>query len=438
MNIFDLPVLERETLVLTSMKAKPYRWRGAGYNKAVDMLSEATGGRSYNACQWIYTNLAVSIKTGYKALRISLKASYWTGNDAGIGYRQVKRVIDYLEDNGFIVVVRGGQRVEDSYQTIIKFTKKMYDTVDLHQIILHTPKDSVGIPVVLKDRKQKNILDLPETNEVERMIDEMVRYNDSVSQATIQFNGQPVPLTEYKRSFSGAMDKGGRLYVHGGGVQLLKGEYRTKYLTIDGSPVKELDYKAHHAMLLYEAVAMERDSLYDIADAGFDPYSADSDFIAVDNMQIHNHKDKFDIDTYDPVRNLYKQAFMSMVNCDSYQKARNSLNQALYEDWRKDERKRKFVGIFKPDVKKVLDSMTEHNHNIEQYFYRDFGVVLQNWDSEIALKVIDYVIQSGNTCLCYHDSFTVKESVDNLLRTAMIQGRLDIMKSNKFCYVEEK
>ena len=77
----------------------------------------------------------------------------------------------------------------------------------------------------------------------------MTTYNDSLHENTITFRGKNICVPQYTRTYTGSLDITGRLYVQGGGVQLMPQDIRKDHLKIDGEPVVELDYSAMHPML---------------------------------------------------------------------------------------------------------------------------------------------------------------------------------------------
>lgn len=63
---------------------------------------------------------------------------------------------------------------------------------------------------------------------------------------------------------------------------------------------------------------------------------------------------------------------------------------------------------------------------------------MQNLDSEIALRVIDLMLQSGEVVLCWHDSFQCRASAKDLLHSAMVEAWNDVLGSNIFVKVDQK
>lgn len=440
-KVRDLRPIEVYNLLLMAMKAKPFREESKAYDALVEAYTSLVGGRCFNAVQWFFTNVAKAIRTDHGAMKVRLKAEYWSGNVCGIGARKVKDVLDWFEYNEYITIYIGNQDYRSewkSYPTVVKFNQKLLDLFGMNEVRLHIPSEGLEYAVIVKDRKTKEEIPLDRTEIVQQMAEEVNKYNESFKDVLIEFNGEKVPLLEYKRSFSGDLFKGGRLFAHGGSIQLLPEVFRLKYLTLDKEPVTEIDYKAIHACILYEDVAREDERIYELAKSGFDPYAADSSFLKVNEKSIAKHMVEHGLKSYNPVRSLFKISMMMAINCVNEDAARQSINHELYKDRRRDACDRMYVGIEDPDVSMVLDVLNDHNYAIQHYFYKDHGIVLQNVDSKIALRVIDYLIQEGHTCLAYHDSFAVKQSVAPFLEYAMKAAWKDVLGENKFCYVEEK
>lgn len=440
-KVRDISVVDRYVLLLQSYKAKPFREENKSYNSLVESYDNQMKGKTYPALQWFFTNACKAMKIGYSSMMIKLSDSYWSGNVAGIGARKVKDVIDFFEDQGYIEVLVGSYDYRSewkSYPTIVRFKEKLYDLVDMQDIRLYIPDERLVFPIVLKDREDKKHIGFDVDERVNKMEKELNDYNDSFKDVLIEFNGEPIPALEYKRSFSGNLYQGGRLFAHGGSVQLLPEHYRLKYLTLDKEPVVEVDYKSIHPNMMYEALAQQKNSVYKLAVKGFDPYAADSSFIEVDEVAIAKHKMKFGISKYDPVRKLYKRSLLMAINCKDVTETRNAISQDIFKDKRRPDEDREYIGLGNPDLGKVLEALSEHNYLIEDHFYKDYGVKLQYVDSQIALRVIELLLQEGQTCLAYHDSFAVKSSVQPLLEAAMMQAWKDVMGENKFCFLDVK
>ena len=441
MKVREIEGVERYKMLLSTMKGRPFREENKAYNTIVEAMTSLYGEKKHNAIQWFFTNTSKAIRNGYRGFSVRLKADYWSGNICGIGARQVKSVLDSLEVDGYITIFVGNRDTRAewlSFPTIVRFEPKLLAMFDTDQVQLYVSKGCLLEPVVVKDRKTKEQIFIENTEEFLRMVSKMDNYNQSLSEVQIEFMGDPLPLVEYKRSFSGDLFHGGRLFVHGGGIQLLPEEYRLEHITINGEKIVELDYKANHPYMLYSLYLDENSGISELIKDDFDPYNADSSFLQVDSIAVAKHKMRYSLTKYDPVRNLYKRALLLSINCVNFDQTKRTLGNELFKDNLRDEKDREFFGIIKPDTGKIIQSLADHNYVIEKEFYNDRGVWLQNLDSEIALRVIDLMIQSGEVALCYHDSFCCRESVEGLLYAAMQQAWKEVLGSDKYCKISKK
>lgn len=440
-KVRDLVGRELYSVLITTAKGKPFRSPSPAYNSIVDQFNKELKYKRFEAVQWFFTNVARSLRDGYTGFSVKLQASYWTGNVCGISIRGINAVLEYMIENDYIFLLKGSQDYRNeafSYVSVVRFNKKLVDLLDNSMVSLHIPSISMGYPIILKDRQTKEELDLEKTQEVEQMAQEMNRYNGSLNQCDVRFNGLKVPLLEYKRSFSGDFNSGGRLFAHGGSIQLVPQELRLAAITIDGESVKELDYSANHPRILLEYLCQQYPELLNEISTKFDPYNANGSCLNVDYVAVEDHKLKFGINSYNPVRSFMKHAVMRALNCDDFDRALSSLSHEFYTDCKKDVQDRLYVGLNKPDCRKVLQAICEHNSLIAKDFFQDKGIWLQNIDSEIALRVIDLMLQSGEIVLCWHDSFQCRQSAVDLLRVAMDEAWNDVLGSKVFVKVDEK
>jgi hypothetical protein len=441
MKVREIEGVERYKMLLSTMKGRPFREENKAYDTIVEAMCKVYGEKKYNALQWFFTNTSKALRNGYRGFSVRLKADYWSGNICGIGARQVKSVLDNLETDGYITIFLGNKDTRAewlSFPTIIRFEPKLLALFDNEQVSLHVAKGCLLEYVVVKDRKTKEQIFTENTEEFLKMVSKMNDYNQSLSSVQIEFMGEPLPLVEYKRSFSGDLFHGGRLFVHGGGIQLLPEEYRLEHITINGEKIIELDYKANHPYMLYSLYLDENKGISELITEDFDPYNADSSFLQVDTIAIAKHKMKHTLTKYDPVRNLYKRALLLSINCVDFAQTKRTLGNELFKDNLREEKDREFFGIIKPDTGKIIQALADHNYVIEKEFYNDRGIWLQNLDSEIALRVIDLMIQSGEVALCYHDSFCCRESIVDLLYAAMQQAWKEVLGSDKYCKISKK
>jgi hypothetical protein len=174
---------------------------------------------------------------------------------------------------------------------------------------------------------------------------------------------------EYTRVFNnGVLTEGGRFYCP---FQSLPGVIRRRVL-IDGESVVELDFSAMHMRMLYAKKS------YPLTD---DPYT---------------------IPGYEYRRPDIKKANLTAINASNRHKAGGAL--------RND-------GI--TDADEILDAFEKNHSRISDYFFSGEGIRLQYIDSRIAEQVMLSFYEMGEACLCVHDSFIVKASLEKVLRLIM-------------------
>lgn len=440
-KVRDLEGRELYSVLISTARGKPFRSPSIVYNHLVQEVNKELKYKKFEAVEWFFTNTARALRDNYMGFSVKLQAAYWTGNDCGISIRAIQSVLSYMKENDYISVLKGSHdyRNEDlSYMSVVRFTQKLVDLFDKKAIQLHIPSVTMDYPIILKDRKTKEMIEVQKTGMVEQMAQEMQRYNQSLSGVDVRFDGKSIPLLEYKRSFSGDFNSGGRLFAHGGSIQLVPQELRLAAITIDDESVIELDYSANHPRILLEFLCQRDKEVLEFVGKDVDPYAADSSCLKVDTLAVEEHKLRYGITKYNPSRSFMKHAVMRALNCDSFDKAFSSLSHEFFTDSKKNVADRDYVGLIKPDCRLVLSAICEHNRLIANDFFQDKGIWLQNLDSEIALRVIDLMLQSGEVVLCWHDSFQTRASAKDLLQSAMVEAWNDVLGSNNFVKVDQK
>lgn len=401
---------------------------------------------------WFVTNSAKAVKANTRGFYVSLNSNHYSNNKQGIGYRGVRAVLEKLEQESWIDIYVGfvsewGSKGEPlrTVPSFIQFKEKylaLWADIDV-SLLPNLPAEEV---VEIKDRKTGEIKSLRGRKNLKPIKEVVEMLNDSLKEVEIAFMGKRVAPIEYKRIFTDNLRECGRFYVAGGGIQLLPEKYRSKYLTFDGEPVVELDYSSIHPNICYERMNLAGGfdcSLVDILGRDFKPYDADTSMLEVDWDDVEDFKKECNLSSYDPVRNLCKQALLSSINAIDRTSAVAAVSSELYLDKKKegtkDEHKMKYVGIIpKVKVGELCDAIKEHNVIIEDAFYNDSGVRLMNTDSNIAARVIEMMVQQGEPILCYHDSFICREIAEDLLHEAMFKAWKDEIGDNQFCKIDKK
>ena len=460
--IYNLEEMDDSTLLgvtLTNVSPSVYYHESKWFKPVVDDLWKVLPKSrkvepQKKAVAWFVTQSARVVKTGSSGFYLSLDRNSYTDNKQGLGYRAVKKVIDDLELLGYIDLYLGFVKEWENgipvkkYQSFVHLTEKgldLWEKVDPSKIPKHKSKHLV----IIRDRQTEEEKSTRGVEGIKEIKDQVTMLNEALAQACIEYKGKRVAPVEYHRVFTNSLQEHGRFYVNGGGVQLLPSSYRRSFLTFDGEGVVELDYSSMHPNILYERIEMQGGygtvdkgdcSIKEILGEGFNPYAAKTkDWIKVDLEAVEDHKRKYDLPDYDPVRNLMKKALLISINAIDRHQANASVKSKLYNDQFKPEENREFIGIdTKLQAFLVCDAIKEHNYLIEDYFYADMAHTLMNIDSNIATRVVNTMLDLGQPILLYHDSFVVKESAHDDLYQAMHVAWKEVIGDNKFCKIEKK
>lgn len=185
------------------------------------------------------------------------------------------------------------------------------------------------------------------------------------------------------RGFKGGWDRGGRLY--GGWWINLPAAERTN-LTIHGAPVSEVDFARLHPTLLYARVGARLD---------FDPYMVPG----AEGPRV---------------RELGKRTFNRLLNRTPPDGRRDVRLGPTLED----------VGQLPPgwSFSRYLARFVERLDPIATWFGSGEGLRLQREDSDLALAVLERLLDAGVVALPVHDSFIARRQDETMLRLAMISA----------------
>jgi hypothetical protein len=434
MKVYELSEELKTKLLLQSYKAQGFCWPNTAYNDIANTIGTLT---EHKASLWFFSNAFVALKKGYTGMSIKLSASYWTANECNIGIRGIRKVLQFLLENEYIELYIGSKdtRSKEAYPSYVVFKPKLVQLFAVNKdfFVLNKQLEPDTPLIQLKTRYKGSNLTFGYTPRLMDKARLVGGYNQSLSNLLLTLEGVTIPGLEYCRSFLDDFNQGGRYYIKGSGFQSL-GQKARLNLKMQGESVVELDYAAMHPNILLELKSKE--SLCDVVGLDFDPYQTALHAKSTYLGEIHKHK--LNLEDYDPVRNLNKFAMMLMLNC----KDKQSAVQALYSELRKDqarpEEEQKYVGVHDVKAKNVFSALLETNHKIEEYFFSDVGVYLQNIDSEIASLVIKDFVDSNEPVLCWHDSFVVRKSKEAMLQSSMLNAWKEYFKASRFCRVSKK
>ena len=269
--------------------------------------------------------------------------------------------------------------------------------------------------------KDKKPLEFQRSNKAKKMISQINRINSVIKKVTFTFKGEKIDDVQYRRIFNRSFESGGRYYTNKGVIQTMKQTERLQ-LQIDGNPVVELDYSAHHPRMLYTMCDI-------IMPDGFDPY-------CVDWGEGYDKKE---------VRTYVKRALLIMINAESLKQA----SQAIGDMKRRDKKIEDIGGmaLYKsiPEseggVKKakiLIQKLSDHNFPIASFFNTGCGLELQYADSTMSAYILDHFVDIDEACVAIHDSYIVKESLKDELERVMKKAYEEVLESSENCVVEVK
>lgn len=340
-------------------------------------------------------------------LKLTLRAQFFSGLQIVNGsvckiplsYRYFIRLLNWLEENQYISVYRGGKVVYDEDgkksrdSSVITVLDKMLNLIEGKEV-KHMPNNTC----ILKEGEKEVTYEM--TPLQERIIGVLEMYNSFVAEHVfVDGRGNKISEPFLRRIFNGDFEKGGRFYTQCAVIQNMSGKERKK-ITIDGEEVAEIDVKSIHPAILYteEGCVMPED-----------PY----DFhvpCGVDWNEVEAHRALIGKPSYNPVRNYCKYAMLVVLNSENINSAKMALtNQVRKDKKRKDITKRKFVGVdaFSHDV--AINNMKDHNMMIRDYFHRGVGIRLQYRDSTFMEKLLTFCVQNDIVVSPVHDSVVCKK-----------------------------
>ena len=405
------------------------------------------------AVKWFVTQASRVVKANCSGFYVSLRPEFYKNSPLGIGYKPVTELLYKLESAGYIDLYVGCYGVLEYGKA--RFTQLSFVHLTEKGFALWESVSKRNIPalretdvIVIKDRETGDELPTQGVKGIKKVKEQVIMLNQALSETVICYKGLPIAPTEYRRIYSDNLYGHGRFYVAGGGVQVLPAIYRSAYLTFDGESVVELDFSSLHPNILYEMVELTGEyhpvegegGVKEILGESFKPYAADvSGIVRVDWQAVEAHRLKYNMPTYDPVRNLLKRTLLISLNAIDRIQASAALKSRIRLDRERKEEYREFAGIDSSvQAWQLCDSVKEHNYLIEDYFYNDIGFTLMNKDSNIASRVVESMLELDQPVLIYHDSFIVKKSAEELLYNAMQLAWKEEVGDNKFCKIERK
>ena len=363
-------------------------------------------------CHTPDTAVAVPLSQRFYKERSSEKIS-------GYSYRNVKACADALQALEWVTVHKGFVDMGDfSYPTTLSAIGDLLAAFTPHTNLWHKLTLS-GDPIVLRQKDSsghRTELIPPVNAETDQIRSNLMALNEFFSSQVICLNcpnwqlkklvtrmakqgyqyetsgevkrqrARPLNFSQVliRRIFAkGRLDRGGRFY--GAWWEYIPKNFR-RYVTINGQPTVEVDFKEIHPRILYAlAGAVPPDELYDLGIR--DPN------IPYDATKGH----------YKKQRDIIKKFINALINDE---RGVHRLSQA----------RSKTLGLSHDDLVQLV---FERHPIIKSVLNTDTGLYLQFLDSEIAETVMLDLMSQGIVALPVHDSFLVREEFLPDLRRAM-------------------
>ena len=337
------------------------------------------------ACGYGDRVLLYSRETGGRTLK-------YIWNKKGIINYRIVKCIDWLTNEKMIF-----NHVSSKYQLLVE-TKKMsmcYPTSDFINLFcskqgtIEKSRDEQikSYPVLILRNEDKEDMEFKQTKEVSDYIAHMQLLNVSNSNFSVLHKGTKLD-TEYKRVFNnGSFTYNGRMYSNNiMGIENRVSKDRLR-LTIDNSPVAEVDYSALHLRLL---VDMNNEELPDS-----DLYNV---MLPIDRQTKEN-------------RVIVKLCSVSMLNVSSERAALLSFRNHL------DTVKGHTFKTPKEILNCIYSVMGERS--ISSLYQDHIGLKLCNIESRIMSKVCSSFVELGLPVFPVHDSAIVRQCDYELLACMM-------------------
>lgn len=233
--------------------------------------------------------------------------------------------------------------------------------------------------------KNKLLVDFRDTEKTYQMARSVAEINEAISNLTIglpeigERQGDLLLIgnacvnlgnTNVYRVFNEDWRHGNRFYGHF--VQGLPGKIR-RQLMIDGEPVAEPDYPAHHLRILY----------------------------ALEGLPLSG--DPYELERWS--REIVKLAVLILINARTSQSARGAVRQKC--------------GLDHVDAARLIRGIKLRHAPIERHFHSGAGTWLQRIDADMAERVELGLLRQGVIALPIHDSFVVPAQYENAALEAM-------------------
>lgn len=269
-------------------------------------------------------------------------------------------------------------KVDNDY--IHRYMKHLIDrgiiakyTSTRHSITWELPDTKKHSLIIMHDEAGKMSKNPPEeTEDIKQRANDLFVINKFFSRYEVKLDKKVINTELHSTYCNNNWMQGGRLYTSAGGYQSLSKEDRSR-LTINGKSVVELDYSAYHPNLMYAFTGAKMTG---------DAYDFWSD------------------------RKVAKLALNVVINAKNKSEAIGAIKAKVDKS---------------VDVNALLQAMEKRHSEIAHHFYSGAGILLQNMDAEIAVKIVLKMRAKRILALPVHDSFIVDARFKDKLMQVMLE-----------------
>lgn len=298
-----------------------------------------------------------------------------------IPYKETKRLLALMEDNGYLTVYLGHNTGDKGITTCIRFHDKLLKDLDKKKCDKWGLSRMDGFkPLEVVDSinstpKKKTFHSLKKFKGVKEKVDNVLLVNKEIEKHLITYKGETCAVA-YKIRYEDDLQSGGRWYVVGT-FQVESSEGRST-IKIDSLPTVEVDIDCIHPSIAASMIGMKLPEDYD-------PYDITSYVTTAIETKT--------------LRSFVKPCFMALLYSNNRSNALHEIRKKLWDN--------KHIGNWL-DAETILESLEEHNYLLSSFFYqKDNWKFFQFIDSQIATLVMTHFASKGEVCLGYHDSFIV-------------------------------
>lgn len=343
----------------------------------------------------VCANLISCLRKG-SVLAYSRSTAGFGNSKKGVNAKKVMKCVDFLEKEGFVTNFKGTAHAYKEKRKIsfMTPTDKFIQMFKCEEFMVKCEQAyQEGFQVVeLRDTNK-----LPtnfRSNQTVKEMEDLVRKLNKINEQAVICDEHGQVLTNfYCRIFNENFNYGGRFYK--ADILQLKNKKTKSRLgvTIDGSPVIEVDFSNLH----FRIAAAKEGLPFD--DIPLDIYSGIID-------DENNYVD----------REIVKLAVNIMFNSKSEETAQQAIQQEINK-LTKDEKLIYNLG----KARSVMNLIFENYPEFCDLFCENdsYGRILQNDDSNLASDILSVFIKKGIPCLPVHDSFLTAREHENLLIQTM-------------------